>query len=491
MKYKSNLKRNKINNHTQIWIDFWEIDNKNNKFPTRLNPEIKISFTPSNKKITQNNSELSINRHFRNRLILTSSFTQNAFWKDLYLNFKETQDIKNFYENFNDNFNKNIKPTLKYSYWIDRWENELVSLWIFDLSKDKPEEKWVKIPVYQLKTDKFFAYTKTTSTGKNMFPYQNVSYYQYEDFPHYYKEIKYVSCLDLSTAKLINNKIYLNWDIQTYLNLKIASAKRKIYEIISKSQHKSESLSFDDYNTMIYIDGIKWKNKHIYKHNSKYESILSFDFVKKELLKYITKVKIDLNDNDEVSIEKVNHLREALCANMVWIIDFLQKDYPGMIYFEDFKISELNNHFNNYNSSLWSKIEFKLLQKFSWKNLVPPVFKQILSIKEVKDYNIKQLWIIWYVEKDDSSKNCPICWKELFWHWTFEFENLMHHYSEKYWYNYWDKIEKAKKTTKDSCDYHMKNNNYWYDFITSWDDLATYNIAKKWMELMTEKDSQP
>jgi len=487
LKYKSDLKRKKINNHTQIWLDFWEKENKNNKFPTRLNPEIKISFTQLNLKFIQSNSELFTNRHFGNRLILTSSFTQNAFWKDLDLNFKETQDISNFYEKFNNNFNKNIKPTLKYSYWIDRWENELVSLWIFDLSKDKPEEKWVKIPVYELKTDKFFAYTKTTSTGKNMFPYQNVSYYQYEDFPHYYNEIKYVSCLDLSTAKLINNKIYLNWDIQTYLNLKIVSAKRKIYEIISKSQHKSESLDFDDYNTMIYIDWIKGKNKHIYKHNSKYESILSFDFVKDELKKYIIKVKVDLNDNEEVSIQKVNHLREALCANMVWIIDFLQKIYPGMIYFEEKNEDDRINHFNISNSSLGSKIELKLLQKFASKNFVTPVYKQILTIKDNKKYNIKQLWIIWYVDEKNTSDSCPICWSKLFWHWSFEFENLMHHYTEKYWYNYWDSLDKAKKTTYDICDYHMNDKNYWYFFINSWDDLATYNIAKKWIEYLNSK----
>lgn len=469
LKNKSDLKRNKINNHTQIWLDFWQKDNKNDKFPTRLNPEIKISFTLSNEKFTNNNSELFINRHFRNRLILTSSFTQNAFWKDLDLNFKETQDIKNFYEKFNDNFNKSIKPTLKYSYWIDRWENELVSLWIFDLSKEKPEEKWVKIPVYELKTEKFFAYTKTTSTWKNMFPYQNISYYQYDEFPYYYEEIKYVSCLDLSTAKLINNKIYLNWDIQTYLNLKLVSAKRKIYEIISKSQHKTESLDFDDFETMIYIDWIKWKNKHIYKHNSKYENILSFYFVKKELLKYITKVKVDLNDNEEVSIKKVNNLREALCANMVWIIDFLQKDFPWMIYFEDKNEADRLNHFNINNSSLGSKIELKLLQKFASKNFVPPVYKQILTIKDNNKSNIKQLWIIWYVDEKSTSDSCPICWEKLFWHWSFEYENSMHHYSEKYWYD-----------TDDFCDYHMKNNHYWYDFIKSWDDLATYNIAKKW-----------
>jgi hypothetical protein len=30
----------------------------------------------------------------------------------------------------------------------------------------------------------------------------------------------------------------------------------------------------------------------------------------------------------------------------------------------------------------------------------------------------------------------------------------------------------------------MKNNPLWFSFITSWDDLATYNIAKKWLEYL-------
>ena len=62
-----------------------------------------------------------------------------------------------------------------------------------------------------------------------------------------------------------------------------------------------------------------------------------------------------------------------------------------MIYFEDKNEADRLNHFNINNSSLGSKIELKLLQKFTSKNFVPPVYKQIITIKDNKKYNIKQL----------------------------------------------------------------------------------------------------
>ena len=43
---------------------------------------------------------------------------------------------------------------------------------------------------------------------------------------------------------------------------------------------------------------------------------------------------------------------------------------------------------------------------------------------------------------------------------------------------------------QDSCDYHMKDNPKWFDFIKSWDDLATYTIAKKALEYLEYLESQ-
>lgn len=120
-----------------------------------------------------------------------------------------------------------------------------------------------------------------------------------------------------------------------------------------------------------------------------------------------------------------------------------------------------------------------------------------------------------FVNPDYTSEACPICnwnfiqevdknWKvvekegikKLFGHWRWkEFENSMHHYSENNKINYRGYVDEAKKTRNDNCDYYIGNENYpEFEFIKSWDDLATYNIAKKAKEylesLQKKEDSE-
>lgn len=68
----------------------------------------------------------------------------------------------------------------------------------------------------------------------------------------------------------------------------------------------------------------------------------------------------------------------------------------------------------------------------------------------------------------------------------------MHHYSENNKINYRGYVDEAKKTRNDNCDYYIGNENYpEFEFIKSWDDLATYNIAKKakeYLESLSKKE---
>lgn len=58
--------------------------------------------------------------------------------------------------------------------------------------------------------------------------YKNLSYFlEREDI---FERQTLTSCMDLSCAKLIKDRIIMNGDIQTYLRLKELSAKRKIFE---------------------------------------------------------------------------------------------------------------------------------------------------------------------------------------------------------------------------------------------------------------------
>lgn len=479
LKNKKELDRNNAENHTKIWIDFWDKDNELNKYPIRINPEIKISYVEKDEEWANNNSWKKYNRRLTDRYLLTSTISLNSLEKEIDLSFKEKKEIIKTYENYNNKFNKNLKQNwLKYFYWLDRWEKELITLWLFDFSKDKNEEKWVKIKGYKLKEEKFFYSDKKNKSWENILAYKNISYYQYDDYKELYDELD-LSCLDLTTAKYIKWKIYLNWDISTYLNLKLFSAKRKIYDFISLSKNKSDKIIFE--NNKIFIEWNKNKDEILYFYDERYKSIVNEQNLVEELQKYFDKVKINLNDNDEVSIEKVNNLRDSICANMVWVISYLQNDFPWMIFFENKNIKWKIWDFKNNATSLWSRIELKLLQKFSSLSLVLPIYKQALSLQDEKF--LEQFWIIWYIDINWTSSNCPICWWNLFWHWKWpDFENMMHHYKEWNWIDYWKLLEDARKTKNDNCDYHMKNNKNWFSFLTSWDDLATYNIAKKWLE---------
>ncbi|MBS8121966.1 hypothetical protein [Candidatus Vampirococcus lugosii] len=467
---KKEFKREKPNNYTKVWWNFWTEDNEKEKFPIRINPEIKISFIEKDKNFEKKYSGLKFNRKLYDRYILTTSITQNSFNKSIDLNFKETDEILNFYNKYNKDFNK--ENSFKYFYGLDRGENELVSLGIFDFSKEN--NKGVKIKVYELNEKGLKA---TNEKGTPI--YKNLSYYTFDTHPDFYDE-KEVSCIDLTKAKFINGRIYLNGDLSTYLNLKIASAKRKIYDLVYAKKIKDYKILDDDYN--ITINCIEKKEfLYYYKENV----ICSKEEIIEELQEYLNKNKFDENENN-ISILKINNLRNAICANMVGIIIYLQELYPGMIFFEDFELSKKQNDFEKNNTTLGSRIEEKLLQKFSSLGKVPPNYKQVFSFQS--DKKLDQLGIIGYINKYNTSSACPVCNEKLFGHGKGpKFENSMHHYKENNGIDYGNNLKKAKKTENNTCNYHMKNKRHGFDFINSGDDLATYNIAKKGMEYIKKQ----
>ena len=72
------------------------------------------------------------------------------------------------------------------------------------------------------------------------------------------------------------------------------------------------------------------------------------------------------------------------------------------------------------------------------------------------------------------------------WHWKWEeAEASMHHINDASDQNYAKWKWKSWSLEDGSiCNYNMKHNPKWFDFIQSWDDLATYNIAKKAKEYL-------
>jgi len=99
-------------------------------------------------------------------------------------------------------------------------------LWLFNLSENDNNAKWVKIKAYELKKEYF-----TKEIDKKIV-YKNLSYFTVDKYPDFYEE-KEVSCINLSMAKLIKWKIYINGDMASFLKLKKIAGKRKIFELVA------------------------------------------------------------------------------------------------------------------------------------------------------------------------------------------------------------------------------------------------------------------
>lgn len=213
---------------------------------------------------------------------------------------------------------------------------------------NKPE--FAEIEVLELKKENYFKefIKKDGNIAKNLrgefiVASKNISLFlDQEDL----FEKKKVSCIDLTMAKLIKGKIVLNGDMITYLKLKECSAKRRIWELFSDSKINKDSEIKIIKNIIRIIDN-EGKENTIYWFTEKQKID---DQAKKEekekqkekqgkmrdyFKKYLQTLDRKNTKTDVITIEKINHLRDAITANMVGIIAHLQKQYPGIIALEN------------------------------------------------------------------------------------------------------------------------------------------------------------
>ena len=116
--------------------------------------------------------------------------------------------------------------------------------------------------------------------------------------------------------------------------------------------------------------------------------IYTHDSIHKALQKYLDelwqeKVKPTGAAKKHVpSIEKINHLRDALVANMVGVIMYLQQDYPGIIILEDLDMEKIEEHFKQLNINISRRLEFALYRKFQSLGKAPPHLKDLIQRRE-------------------------------------------------------------------------------------------------------------
>jgi hypothetical protein len=468
--------------HTKTWLDFWTADNETDKYPIRLNPEFKISFVEKQDKDLnmRNLGLLNKNRRLKSQFLLSTTITLLAHEKNADLHFKKTDEIQTFINSYNQEFNKKIKPFDIYYYGLDRGQKELLTLGLFKFSENEKvsftkqdgtvgeysKPKFIPLDVYQIREGQYL-----TKNKKGRLAYKSID--QFIDDEKVIEKLPVNSCLDLSCAKLVKGKIIQNGDVATYLELKRVSALRKIYENTTRGQFKTDRIGFNKDKGCLFLDienRGKLENNNLYFYDNRFAEILSLDSIIKELQDYYNEVKNKQNI-EFISIDKINHLRDALCANAVGILAHLQKTHFGVIVFEGLDARHKNKETTEFAGNLASRIERKILQKLETLSLIPPQHRQIIDLQNSKQ--IKQTGAVLYIEEKGTSANCPHC------------ETANPDKSEKWLaHNY--------KCKNSNCNFDASEISKRKDLIglDNSDSVATYNIAKRGLLEMNQKIEQ-
>ena len=438
----------------------------------RLNPEVKIRYREANEDLkryfkTRNFPDSFKNRRLQNQWTAHFTLALNAGNKYEDLAFAKTEDLADKINKFNEELNNKMQFKTAWKYGIDRGQKELATLCLVKFNPDKEvytigdEEKEIVKPIFPTDGEKMECYTLTdyryskTLKGetKKRYAVKNPSYFINEGSINndLFKEEESISCLDLTIAKVIKGKIITNGDVLTYLKLKKESAKRQLFELYhSRKINEDSTLEWSEWQdgqennkekerpegvlniTLSSSDqenkegkekegNEKKKQETIYYYDKRFADIpikedikYNKDSIRKSLNFYLQELK----NNDEShtpSISKINHLRDAITANMVGVICHLQKEYPGFVILEDLKKSTIDKHFFDNNENISRRFENALYNKFQTLGLVPPHVKDIIQLREKsREFNktstkSSQVGAIAFVDKDKTSKTCPYC----------------------------------------------------------------------------------
>ena len=155
----------------------------------------------------------------------------------------------------------------------------------------------------------------------------------------------------------------------------------------------------------------------------------------------------------EPPIEKINHLRDAITANMVGVIYHLHQEFRAKFIklenLDEYKNDELKfieSHRKQSDQHISRRLEWALYNKFQSEGLVPPNIKETILLKD--EYQQKQFGIIQFVKTGGTSSNCPNCDKEI------------------------------SKQPCAQCGFNIKEDKKGLEPLDNYDKVAAYNIAK-------------
>ena len=425
--------------HTELWRQFWKAAEQGEADDVRLNPELKIRLRKADPDLAEYlrkkgfDTDQVKHRRLQDQYNLHFTMELNAGRLHSDLAFAKADEIDKKIDDFNKKFNEqNWEKSWKYG--IDRGNIELATLCLARFDKNDTYRHGDKIllrprfpqgeediKVYTLKQEKYNCRaiskleTRPIEERREKQVIVNISYFidKTKD-PDWFSQ-QTCTCIDLTTAKVISGKLISNGDVLTFLKLKYEAAKRVLFDLVAQGKITEENKRLEwgseklenpdsiqlrygrpdsepgtdeksDERTVYFFEGVQGRNfeglefgnGRIYKRETILEALQGY---LDTLLRKQAKPSGAANKHVP-PIEKINHLRDALVANMVGVIMHLQQKYPGIVMLEDLDMDLLQEHFQALNIDISRRLEFALYRKFQSLGKVPPHLKDLIQRRE-------------------------------------------------------------------------------------------------------------
>ena len=502
--------------HTRLWEQFWQEENAQ-KPNVRINPELKIRLRKADEDLRPYLEKLEIyagrrldmdkisHRNLQDQYTLHFTIELNAGRLHEETALAKADEIAAKIDEFNADFNKRNWGN-SWKYGIDRGQIELATLCLARFRENDcynyngenylhpsfPEGE-EDLKVYYLKREK---YDEERISEMETLPREkrrpkrmisNLSYFMDKAECSKFFEKRNCTTIDLTTAKVIRGKIVGNGDVLTFLKLKYEAAKRILFDLVANGKNPklewgSEDCKNPAFVELRYADEKEEKkgNLAVYffeaepygrdlegmkQGNNSNGRPYTRENIHRSLQKYVTDLLRErsepsgLGNHHVPPISRINHLRDALVANMLGVISHLQQHYPGIVVLEDLKKDTINKHFQDLNIDISRPLERALYRKFQTLGQVPPHLKGVTQLREKihadqereletkvekayeeweannRDKSEKrkksekrnlynklkgdttpmQIGAIVYVDEQNTSKACPYCGKKMDW----------------------------------------------------------------------------
>ena len=424
---------------------------------------------------------------------------------------KKEKDLENHIKNINDftiSKLKNIKDENKIFIWLDRWEKEHISYGVYNWKLEFQwkiwntnfvKKVWKEQKDFQILEQKDYE-NITLRIGGEIIKAKESIYKQLTTTHKYFNENwkEEDNFLELNWLKEYHIlKIFEQWksweyfvDLENWWKF-ILNSKKYWFTILDRNWEKIKIVDWNDWKEIIdyYLLFESEKFKRILETNDKIKYSENMFNLKKW---YISIIK---DFFDKIIFDYKEEWKEVI------FIFENQTSKKHIIWKSE---NEITNKF--YWTSILSDIEENFITKFSYLlakenndkcQFTPNIKKEDILTWKKGDNERFQLWNLFFIDPSWTSTDCPKCWNTLFWHWTWENEWSMKHLTNDEYNNLYNSNEKLKKDYSnekwnkklnkylawDDCTFYLQNSDFpEFSFIKSWDDLATYNIAKKWLE---------